>query len=78
MIDRKNKISIRRQCALLKLPRRTAYYRPVEVPRSDLKLMKRIDELHLQWPFAGSRMMRDFLKQDGMPVYPGALGVRGF
>jgi putative transposase len=65
MIDRKAKISIKQQCALLKLPRSTAYYRPVEVPQSDLELMKRIDELHLQWPFAGSRMTRDFLRQDG-------------
>jgi len=68
MIDRKAKISIKRQCALLKLPRSTAYYRPIEVPQSDLDLMKRIDELHLQWPFAGSRMMRDLLKQDGYKV----------
>ncbi len=68
MIDRKAKLSIKRQCALLKLPRATAYYRPVELPQSDLDLMKRIDELHLQWPFAGSRMMRDFLKQEGFKV----------
>jgi putative transposase len=68
MIDRKAKISIKQQCALLKLPRSTAYYRPVEVPQSDLELMKRIDELHLQWPFAESRMMRYFLRQDGCKV----------
>jgi len=68
MIDRKAKISIKQQCALLKLPRSTAYYRHVEVPQLDLELMKRIDELHLQWPFAGSRMMRDFLRQDGYKV----------
>jgi len=68
MINRKARISIKRQCALLKLPRSTAYYRPVEVPQSDLELMKQIDELHLRWPFAGSRMMRDFLKQDGHKV----------
>ncbi len=68
MIDRKAKISIKRQCTLLKLPRSTAYYRPVEVPQSDLELMKRIDELHLQWPFAGSQMMRDLLRQDSYKV----------
>jgi putative transposase len=68
MIDRKAKISIKRQCALLKLPRSTAYYRSVEVLQPDLELMKRINELHLQWPFAGSRMMRDFLKQAGDKV----------
>jgi putative transposase len=68
MINRKAKLSIKRQCALLKLPRSTAYYRPGEFPQSDLDLMKRIDELHLQWPFAGSRMMRDFLRQEGFKV----------
>jgi putative transposase len=68
MIDRKAKISIIRQCALLKLPRSTAYYRPIEVRQSNLELMKRIDELYLQWPFAGSRRMRDFLKQDAYKV----------
>ncbi|MDM7994672.1 MAG: IS3 family transposase [Acidobacteriota bacterium] len=68
MIDRKAKLSIKRQCALLKLPRSTAYYRPGEFPQPDLDLMKRIDELHLQWPFAGSRMMRDFLKQEGFKI----------
>jgi putative transposase len=52
----------------LKLPRSTAYYRPVEVPQSDLELMKRIDKMHLQWPFAGSRMMRGLLRQDGYKV----------
>jgi putative transposase len=68
MIDRKAKLSIKRQCALLKLPRSTAYYRPVEVSQADHELMQRIDKLHIDWPFAGSRMMRDFLKQDGYKV----------
>jgi putative transposase len=68
MINRKARISIKRQCALLKLPRSTAYYKPTEVPPSDLDLMKRIDELHLQYPFAGSRMMRGFLKPDGYKI----------
>ncbi len=68
MIDRKAKLSIKRQCALLNLPRSTAYYRPVEVSQPDHELMQRIDKLHLDWPFAGSRMMRDFLKQDGYKV----------
>jgi putative transposase len=68
MIDRKAKLSIKRQCALLKLPRSTAYYRPVEVSLANHELMQRIDKLHLDWPFAGSRMMRDFLKQDSYKV----------
>jgi putative transposase len=68
MIDRKAKLSIKRQCVLLKLPRSTAYYRPIEICQTDHELMQRIDELHLDWPFAGSRMMRDFLKQEGYKV----------
>jgi putative transposase len=68
MIDRTSKLSIKRQCSLLKLPRSTAYYRPVEVSEAEQELMHRIDKLHLQHPFAGSRMMRDLLKQLGYKV----------
>ena len=68
MIDRTCKLSIKRQCALLNLPRSTAYYRPVEVSEADLELMRRIDRLHLEYPFAGSRMLRDLLKQDGYKI----------
>ena len=68
MIDRTSKLSIKRQCALLNLPRSTAYYRPVEAPEAALELMRRIDRLHLQYPSAGSRMLRDILKQDGYKV----------
>jgi putative transposase len=64
MIDRNSKLSITRQCKLLQLPRSTAYYMPVEVSESDLRLMRLIDELHLQYPFAGSRMMRGLLEKD--------------
>ena len=68
MIDRTSKLSIKRQCALLKMPRSTAYYRPVEVSEAEHELMRRIDKLHLQYPFAGSRMLRDLLKPDGYKV----------
>lgn len=68
MINRTSKLSIKRQCALLKLPRSTAYYKPVEVSEAELELMRRIDKLHLQYPFAGSRMLRDMLKQDGYRI----------
>ena len=57
MIDRTSKISIKSQCALLNLPRSTAYYKPVEVSEAELELMRRIDKLHLEYPFAGSRMV---------------------
>ena len=49
----------------MNLPRSTAYYRPIEVSEADLELMRQIDRLHLEYPFAGSRMLRDLLKQDG-------------
>jgi putative transposase len=68
MIDRTSKLSIKRQCVLLKLPRSTAYYKPVEVSEAEQELMHRIDKLHLQHPYAGSRMLRDLLKQDGYKV----------
>ena len=68
MIDRNSKLSITRQCDLLQLPRSTAYYMPVEVSEAVLMLMRLIDELHLQYPFAGSRMMRGLLKKAGHKV----------
>jgi putative transposase len=64
MIDRTSELSITRQCALLQLPRSTAYYKPVEVSEADHTLMRCIDKLHLQYPFAGSRMLRDLMKKD--------------
>ena len=68
MIDRTFILSIKKQCALLQLPRSTAYYNPAEVSEEDLTLMRRIDELHLNYPFAGSRMLRDMLKQAGYKI----------
>jgi putative transposase len=68
MIDRTSKLSLKRQCELLELPRSTAYYKPAEVSESDLTLMRCIDELHLNYPFAGSRMLRDLLKQAGYKI----------
>jgi putative transposase len=68
MIDRNSKLSIKRQCMLLNLARSTAYYKPAEVSEEVLKLMRRIDELHLQYPFAGSRMLRGLLRKGGHKV----------
>jgi putative transposase len=68
MIDRTSKLSIKRQCVLLGLPRSTAYYQSAEVSEADQILMRLIDELHLQYPFAGSRMLRDLLKQAGYKI----------
>ena len=48
--------------------RSSAYYGNEPTSQADLALMRRIDELHLEYPFAGSRMLRDMLRQDGVPV----------
>ena len=57
-----------RRCELLNVARSTAYYRPGRVSQADLELMRRIDEIHLQWPFHGSRRIRDELQARGHPV----------
>lgn len=52
-------LSKARRCQLLQLPRSTAYYCPEPVSARDLDLMRLIDEIHLQWPFYGSRRVRE-------------------
>ena len=68
MINPEHKLSIRRQAELLEISRSTVYYRPRSVSDADLMLMRRIDELHMNYPFAGSRMLRDMLSQQGLEV----------
>ena len=68
MIDRTHPLPIGRQCQLLKLARSTAYYQPRPASSEALALMRRIDELHLQYPFAGARMLRDVLRREGHGV----------
>lgn len=68
MIDRTHPLPIGRQCQLLKLARSTAYYQPRPVSDTTLALMRRIDELHLQYPFAGARMLRDLLRHEGHTI----------
>ena len=65
MIDRTHDLPLVRQCQLLALARSTAYYTPEPTSPEDLALMRRIDELHLEYPFAGSRMLRDMLRLEG-------------
>jgi putative transposase len=57
-----------RRCELLDVARSSAYYRPVPVSDEDLMLMRIIDEIHLRWPFYGSRRIRDELQDRGHPV----------
>jgi len=65
MIDRTHRLAVTRQATLLGLSRASVYYTPRPVAAGDLALMRRIDELHLELPFAGSRMLRDLLCGEG-------------
>ena len=56
------------QCRLLKVARSTLYYRPVPMSVDDLAVMRRMDELHLAWPFYGSRRMAAVLRREGWEV----------
>ena len=68
MIDRNHRLSVTRQARMLGISRASVYYIPRPVSEADLKLMRAMDELHLEYPFAGSRMLRDMLRQDGFDV----------
>lgn len=68
MIDRSDPLPVVRQCELLGLSRSSVYDVPQPVSEGDLALMRRIDELHLNHPFAGARMLRDLLRLEGIPV----------
>jgi putative transposase len=68
MIATDHPLPIRRQAELLELSRSAVYYRAVPVSNDDLTLMRRIDELHLEHPFAGSRMLKRLLRDEGRDV----------
>jgi putative transposase len=68
MIDRGAKVPVRRQAELLELSRASVYYTPRPLSERDLRLMRRIDELHLQWPFYGSRKLARELQKEGQDV----------
>ncbi len=68
MIDREHALPLTRQAALLKLSRSSLYYRARPVAVGDLAIMRRIDELHLDYPFAGSRMLRDLLRGEDVEI----------
>ena len=65
MIDPKHDVSITRQAELVGISRAAVYYVPRPVSEADLVLMRRIDELHLEYPFAGARTLRDLLRPEG-------------
>ena len=68
MIDRKHALPLVRQARELRISRGSVYYLPRPVSPADLAIMRRIDELHLEFPFAGSRMLRDLLRQEGIKI----------
>ena len=68
MIDCKHQLSISRQAKLLNISRGSVYYRPKPVSNEDLVLMRKIDELHLEHPFMGARMLSDQLNRMNFKV----------
>ncbi|UVK35630.1 IS3 family transposase [Mesorhizobium sp. AR10] len=74
MIDREHELPIAKQAAELGISRGSVYSLPKPTSAADLKLMRRIDELHLDYPFAGSRMLQKLLKREGYET--GRLHVR--
>ena len=68
MIDRSHALPLARQAEALGISRGSVYYVPRPASAADLTLMRRMDELHLEFPFAGSRMLRDLLVAEGFAV----------
>ena len=68
MIDRDHALSVTRQAEAVGIARSTVYYLPRPVPVADLELMRQIDRLHMEFPFAGSRMLRRLLAANGSKV----------
>src|ERR1700687_2798475 len=68
MIDRQHELSISKQAKALKISRGSVYYLPRPVSAANLAVMRRMDELHLELPFAGSRMLRDLLNAEGLVI----------
>ena len=68
MIDRTHPLSITKQAYALGVSRGCMYYQPKPIAEADQRLMNRIDQLHVEWPFAGARMLRDLLRQEAWQV----------
>ena len=68
MIDPNHELSIARQAKVLEISRSSVYYRAAPVSEDDLALMAVIDRLHLEYPFAGSRMLKKLLRTEGFDV----------
>jgi putative transposase len=68
MIDRTHELPITRQADVLNISRGSVYYLPRPVSETDLAVMRRLDRLHLEHPFAGSRMLRGLLAAEGCKI----------
>jgi putative transposase len=68
MIDKEDDLPVTRQCEILELSRSGVYYTPVPVSAKDMELMRLIDEIHLMYPFYGSRKIRDELWAKGCDI----------
>ena len=68
MIDRAHDLPISKQAEALNISRGSVYYLPRPVPDADLAIMRRLDRLHLEFPFAGSRMLRGLLAAEGCKI----------
>jgi putative transposase len=68
MIDREHDLPLTRQAQVLRISRGSIYYLPRPVSASDLEVMRRLDRLHLEFPFAGSRMLRGLLAAEGCKI----------
>ena len=68
MIDRDHDLPLTRQAAVLNISRGSLYYKPRPVSAADLALMRRMDELHLEFPFAGARMLQGLVAAEGSKV----------
>ena len=68
MNDREHDLAIAKQAEALNISRGSVYYLPGPEPESDLAIMRRLDRLHLEFPFAGSRMLRGLLSAEGCKI----------
>src|SRR3979411_2281314 len=68
MIIREHALPITKQAEVLRISRGSVYYLPRPVSATDLEVMQRLDRLHLEFPFAGSRMLRGLLAAEGCQI----------
>ena len=68
MIDREHDLPITQQAEVLRISRGIVHYLPRPVPDADVAIMWRLDRLHLEFPFAGSRMLRGLLAAEGCKI----------